>query len=42
MGTQKKVTSLSNIQKKVDNFSLDFKKKKKIAMKQINKNKIQF
>ena len=29
MGTQKKVTSLSNIQKEVDNFSLDFKKKKK-------------
>ena len=40
MGTQKKVTSLSNIQKEVNNFSLDFKKKK-IAMKQINKNKIQ-
>ena len=28
MGTQKKVTSLSNIQKEVNNFSLDFKKKK--------------
>ena len=27
MGTQKKVTSLSNIQKEIDNFSLDFKKK---------------
>ena len=40
MGTQKKVTSLSNIQKEVDNLSLDFKKKI-IAMKQINKNKIQ-